>query len=209
MSAVGERPASASEVEKSAENHIPFKDDCTKPLERLFSFLKKNNLPDDLASSVLYQVHEDLVLVRKWTNLRVVNGAMRPYLAGSAAVAFDSVFPGRKGSNDDDVDRTQVIMPMSIQEKLSPFKLKELCRACIHPETGKKLRCMTVAIVDDDSTTAYYRIFDSFAEIVHPQWKQKKKRTKNEDVANGTEEKIGDANMQANSESESDESDYD
>lgn len=34
---------------------------------------------------------------------------------------------------------------------------------------------MTVAIVDDDSTTAYYRIFDRFDEIVHAQWKVKKK----------------------------------
>lgn len=206
MSASGEPTAPTPDMKESEERAIAFAHDCTKPLDRLFAFLKRNDLPDNVASSVLYQVHEDLRLIRKWTNLRVVQGSARPYLAGSAAAAFDSVFPRRK---DDDVDSTQVVMPISVQETLSPRKLREISVMCIHPETGRKPRCVTIAVVDDDSTTAYYRIFDSFAEIVHPQWKQKKKRPKNEEAMNGTEEKNIHAKMKRNSESESDGSESD
>lgn len=199
----------ASEAQSGANRDKPFEDGCMKPLENLFSFLRQSDLPDNLNTSVLYQVHEDLRLIRKWTNLRVVKGPTRVYLAGCAAVAYDSVFPGRKGTETSGEDRTQVVMPISTSEMLSPRKLKELCKECVHPENGKNLRCMTIAIVDDDSTTAYYRIFDSFVEIVHPQWKQKKKRPKNEDNANGTEEQSGIVDMKDGSESESGASDSD
>lgn len=187
----------------------PFRDDCMKPLENLFSFLRKNELPDIIETSVLFQVHEDLRLIRKWTDLRVVKGSTKFYLAGKAPIAFDSVFPGRKNPDANGEDRTQVVMPIPTSEMLSPRKLKELCQECVHPETGKHLRCMTIAIVDEDTTTAYYRIFNSFDEIVHPQWKQKKKRPKNEDKTEGTEEREGDVNMKVNSESESGASDSD
>lgn len=199
----------APEAQSGVNRDKPFEDDCVKPLEHLLSFLSKNELPDNLNTSVLYQVHEDLRLVRKWTNLRVVQGPTRVHLAGCAAVTYDSVFPGREDTEASGEDRTQVVMPISTSEMLSPRKLKELCKECVHPETGNNLRCMTIAIVDDDSTTAYYRIFDNFAEIVHPQWKQKKKRPKNEDNANGTEEQDEIVHMKDDSGSESGGSDSD
>lgn len=42
-------------------------------------------------------------------------------------------------------------------------------------EDSRQARCITLAVVDDDSTAAYYRVFSSFDEIVHPQWKRMKK----------------------------------
>lgn len=201
--------APVTEAKPPNDADKPFKDDCMKPLENFLSFLRKNDIPDNLNTSVLYQVHEDLRRIRRWTNMRVVKGSTCWYLAGSAAIAYDSVFPGRKDAEASGEDNTQVVMPLSTSEMLSPRKLKELCKECVHPETGKSPRCVTIAIVDDDSTTAYYRIFDSFAEIVHPQWKQKKKRPKNEENANGTEERDGDVKMKDDSASESAASDSD
>lgn len=172
-------------------------DDRIKPLENVLSFLSRNSLADNLSSSVLYQVHEDLRLVRKWTNMRVVKGAKRTYLVGSAAHAYDSVFPGAS----QDVDRTQIVVPIAKSEMLSPRILNGICEDCRHPETGETLRCVTVAIVDDDSTTAYYRIFNKWEEIVHPQWKQKKKRAGVEDVENGEEGRDVDTKTGSGSES--------
>jgi Sen15 protein len=110
--------------------------------------------------------------MRGWTNLRVVHQP-RLHVLGSAAPGFDSVFPGVVNPS---VDRTQAVVPMAVDEKLTPRILAGLCADVAHPNDGPSKRCVTAAIVDKDSTTAYYRVFDSFDEIVHPQWKQKKGR---------------------------------
>lgn len=175
-----------------------------KAIHKLEDFLTQNLLQDNYMTSILYQVHEDLQLIRKWTNMRVVKNENRVYLAGNAPAEFDSVFPGREAEKD--LDRTQIVVPIPAFQKLSPVNLQELCEECIHPELKVKLRCITVAIVDDDSTTAYYRVFDSFEEITHPQWKQKKKRK--EDDGNGTNEpvngKLGNGNKSDSDETDSD-----
>lgn len=157
----------------------------TKPIQSYELFVNSNGLQDCEQTQVLYQVFQDLRLIRKWKGLRVVQRASRPYLAGSAAAAFDSVYKDKDIAEDQ--DRTQAIVPVSAWEEFSVLDLQALCRECVHPETGEKLRCITLAIVDDDSTTAYYRIFSTWEEIVHPQWKMKKKR-KTEDAI-GTEER--------------------
>lgn len=148
---------------------------ATDALTNHHTFLQSNSLPDTHHSSLLYQVHQDLLHIRKWTNLRVVKNCTYTYLAGSAAPAFDSVYPGRSKEQAAEEDRTQVVIPLSTAEALSARKLDAMCAECVHPETGLRLRCVTVAIVDDDSTTAYYRIFNQFEEIVHAQWKVKQK----------------------------------
>jgi hypothetical protein len=143
-----------------------------KALVAYFNFLAEHNLTDSKASATFYQVHEDLRLIRGWTNMRVVQGP-RLHLLGCAAPGFDSVFPN---AADSGVDRTQAVVPMSVDTSLTPRILSDMCAAVAHPSNGPAKRCVTAAIVDVDSTTAYYRIFDSFEEIVHPQWKQKKAR---------------------------------
>lgn len=82
-------------------------------------------------------------------------------------------------------------MPISTVETLSARKLSTLCAECVHPETWESLRCVTVAIVDDDSTTAYYRIFNRFEEIVHAQWKVKRKEKGRKGGEEGEEEEEG------------------
>ena len=143
------------------------------PLEIYDSFLKEHKLEDNLLSSAVYQVYQDLRLVRGWTNLRVVfsTARHRPYVCGSAAVGFDTVFPGKENEQK---DRTQAVVPIPNNESQTPTSLNGLVTDFPHPETGKKLRCVTMAVVDGDSTTAYYRIFDDFDEVLHPQWKQKR-----------------------------------
>lgn len=177
-------PPNSIPLENGQHNTIFFDEVNMKPLEEYRTFLASNNLNDDLDASVLYQVYQDLRLIRKWTNLRVVRRQTRLYLAGSAAPTYDSVFPNH--NNKDDIDRTQVVVPITACKQLSPREMQLLCQECVHPETEMSLRCITVAIVDDDSTTAYYRIFDKWDEIIHPQWKSKKKRKGEE--GNGSDE---------------------
>ncbi|PXF49999.1 hypothetical protein BWQ96_00159 [Gracilariopsis chorda] len=175
-----------------------------KPIQSFMSFLISNGLQDCDQAQVLYQVFQDLRLIRKWTGLRVSQRASRPYLAGSAAAAFDSVYKDK--DMDKGEDRTQVVVPVSAWEELSALDLQALCRECVHPETGEQLRCMTLAIVDDDSTTAYYRIFSTWEEIVHPQWKMKKKHKTEGGI--GTEERdqndvVEESESSSNSDSDS------
>lgn len=165
-------------------------------------FAEDNGISDCHETSVLYQVYQDLRLIRKWSDVRVARAPTRAYLAGSAAVAYDSVFPG--SANATGLDRTQVVVPLPASKQLTPRELQSLCKECVHPETNNQLRCITVAIVDDDSTTAYYRIFNKWGEIVHPQWKTKKARKEAE--KQGAEERGDDdsASESDNSNSESD-----
>lgn len=168
-----------------------------KAMDNFDVFMKENGLCDDLTTSVVYQTHEDLRLIRKWQHVRVIKSEFRTYLAGIAPPAYDSVFPNRNNgneSNEAQKDVTQVIVPIASCEAVSPFHLQQICRRCVHPDTNRPLRCVTLAIVDDDSTTAYYRIFDQFSEIVHPQWKRKKKH--GDETLTGTAERIDNLNNQ-------------
>lgn len=174
--AAGTEPCPSSDRIGSETARAEAEDGSMTALDNVRLFLGKNSLKDDWNASVLYQVHEDLRLVRKWTSMRVVKGTTRTYLAGTAARAYDSVFPQAA----EGTDRTQVVIPISKSDMLSPQMLNDLCGECRHPETDEQLRCVTVAIVDDDSTTAYYRVFNKWEEIVHPQWKQKNKPSGNE-----------------------------
>lgn len=177
--------AEIGETVRSLSSHSSANDTYFKPLCQYLAFLRRNALVDDLRSSVLYQVHEDLRLIRKWTNVTVVKSPTRNYLSACAAAEFDSVFPAR-ANQAATVDRTQIVIPLPTSDYLSPRRLKTLCRQCVHPQTLQKLRCVTVAIVDCDSTTAYYRVFDDWDEIVHRQWKQKDAQSKTEHNTNGT-----------------------
>lgn len=153
-----------------------------KALHTYELFLAQHGLPDGINAITVFQVYEDLRHVRKWTHLCVHAKSPIVYLTGRAPPLFDSVYPNRlpvdtvSTKADDFQDATQVVVPLAVDERLSPKKLKILCETCTHPDTGQKTRCITVAIVDDDSTTAYYRIFSDFTEIVHKQWKLKQRR---------------------------------
>ncbi|CAN8074790.1 unnamed protein product [Agarophyton chilense] len=160
--------------------------DTFQPLSSYQAFLKSNNVSDNENSELLYQVYQDLLRIRKWTNLRVCHGAPRVYLAGTSALAFDSVFGGSGGSEAQLGDRTQAVIPLSAWETLSPDEMHALCDDCVHPESGEKLRCVTLAIVDDDSTTAYYRMVNTWEEIVDARWKSTKVKT---EEGGGTEER--------------------
>lgn len=154
------------------------------PVARYRDFLRAHSLADRRSSLVVFQVHEDLRLTRGWSGLQVVNGEMT-YLVGTAALGFDSVFPG---TVDAEVDRTQAVVPMATDLPLTPRILSDLCAGVVHPVTRGPLRCVTVAIVDRDSTTAYYRVFEKFDEIVHTQWKQKRPRTAGGEGGGGGDE---------------------
>lgn len=141
-----------------------------KAVSRFFEFLRDHELAHDGMSSAVYQVYQDLAFVRGWTNLRVLRGE-RTVIYGIAPADFDSVHPKATYTGG---DRTQAIVPIPVFETLSPRILESIGSSIRHPDTGAALRCVTIAIVDTDSTTAYYRVFTDFDEIVHPQWKQKK-----------------------------------
>jgi Sen15 protein len=144
-----------------------------KAIANYMKFLEIHGLSDNRISAAVYQVHEDLRLIRGWSKLRVLQST-RLGLLGVAAPGFDSVFPE---SSDGTMDRIQAVIPIATEEQLTPRMLSEMCSTIRHPDTGACFRCVTVAIVDQDSTTAYYRVFTNFEEIVHPQWKQKKSRS--------------------------------
>lgn len=162
----GNAPPSANTTDETLARAKP----PSSPLKLYHEFLRAHNLRSCRNSLALYQVHEDLRLVRFWSALRVVQAEI-PYLTGVAPNDFDSVFPN---VTDVHVDRTQAVVPMTTDASLTPRSMTAMCSDIVHPETKAALRCITVAIVDRDSTTAYYRVFSKFDEIVHPQWKQKK-----------------------------------
>lgn len=58
-------------------------------------------------------------------------------------------------------------------------------------DENRKVRCITLAVVDDDSTAAYYRVFSSFDEIVHPQWKRMKKHHDDDGFTGGAGARAG------------------
>lgn len=167
-------------------------DDITKPGKLYESFLQNNKLQDNANSLIIYQAYQDLKLIRKWTNVKIHHS----YITGIAPPLYDSVFPHRKeqvqhdkiDKIDDDGDSNdeyeQVIVPISSDTMISPVELQGLC--AVHSKK-KATRCVTLAVVDEDSTTAYYRIFNQFDEIVHPQWKQKVKHSA-DDPFHGTSE---------------------
>lgn len=173
-------------------------DELPKAVQAYEGFLKENSLPDTYETSILYQIFMDLSLIRKWSGLRVARNNSRTYVAGCAPVEFDSVFPGH--DKDESVDRTQVILPISASASVSPSQLENICKECVHPETGKQLRCVTIGIVDGDSTTAYYRIFAKWEELIDPQWKRMKKRK--EEEGPGTEERTGQENEASSEDSD-------
>jgi hypothetical protein len=157
---------------EGAKGSADFLSKFPKAVLNYFNFLSVHHLDDNRASAALYQVHEDLRLIRGWSNLRVLKSP-RPSIFGVAAPGFDSIFPD---SVHETKDRTQAVVSIPTEEQLTPRILAEMCASLRHPDTNDVLRCITVAIVDHDSTTAYYRVFERFDEIVHPQWKQKKSR---------------------------------
>lgn len=159
----------STSLDANAENVAKAKP-ASSPLKMFHDFLRSHNLRSCRNSLALYQVHEDLRLVRFWSGLRVVPAEI-PYLTGVAPREFDSVFPS---ITDVHVDRTQAVVPLTTDASLTPRSMTAMCANVVHPDTKAVLRCITVAIVDRDSTTAYYRVFSNFDEIVHPQWKQKK-----------------------------------
>lgn len=173
---MAEAPPEALTESGAAENMLPFT--LPKAVIYFLDFLSLHNLTNDCSSAALYQVHEDLRLIRGWSRIRVVSSP-RLYLLAVAPAGFDSVFPGASASG---IDRTQAVIPVTTDERLSPRRLDSLCDSVRHPDSGSRFRCITLAIVDQDSTTAYYRIFSDFTEIVHPQWKLKKTKNSVDDM---------------------------
>lgn len=164
-----------------AENLVPVRAESPqadaqgtpKSIHCYLDFLQRHGMVESRSSLAVYQVHEDLRLVRGWCNLRVVNDAT-VFLLGTAAPGFDSVFPGEV---DPAMDRTQAVVPLQNNVTLSPRLLFDMGKGIKNPMSHVPFRCITLAIVDSDSTTAYYRIFNTFDEIVHPQWKTKKAKS--------------------------------
>lgn len=158
----------------------------SKAISAYLEFLRRHDMIDSRESMVLCQVHEDLRLVRGWCNLRIVKGP-RVFILGSAAPGFDSVFPGE---GHESMDRTQAVVPLSKSVSLSPQLLSNMCFEIRDPASDTPFRCITLAIVDYDTTTAYYRIFNSFDEIVHPQWKTKKAKSGSQPGDGAAEDEI-------------------
>lgn len=142
-------------------------------LRRYEQFLTTTALRDNDEAQAVYQVHEDLRLVRKWAHLRVLSHT-RPAITGVAPAHLDAVFPRGKPH----IDRTRVVLPLSSDTPMTVGELHALCQRAAKGEH----RCVTLALVDDDSTTAYYRAFTDWKEIVHPQWKMKKEKGEDDDA---------------------------
>ncbi len=147
----------------------PDRDSATSPrappcgLRAYSTFLTCTGLEDNDIAQAAYQVHEDLRLVRKWTQLEVLkrdDGS--PMIRGLAPALTDALYAG---------ERRRYVIPVHADVQMSAPQLYALRVA------GE--RCVTLAIVDDDSTTAYYRVFTEWHEIVHPQWKTKSKDDEN------------------------------
>lgn len=141
------------------------------PIRQYHDFIATHSLPDTPATAALHQVHDDLLLARGWTDLRVQRTGTILYLLGCAAPAFDSVFPPPVAPG---TDRSQAVLPIITDARLTPRTLSGICAGITHPQTHEPFRCVTAAIVECDGTTAYYRIFGDFDEIVDAQWKQLK-----------------------------------
>lgn len=137
-------------------------------LTRYAQFLEQAGLPDGDEAQTVHQVHEDLRLVRKWSDVQVRPGVPAT-ITGVAPAHLDAVFP-----RSERADRTRVVLPIASDASLTVAELHALCSRASHAH-----RCVTLALVDDDSTTAYYRAFTTWNEIVHPQWKMKRERAPN------------------------------
>lgn len=178
---------------KGSTDAIVLPNNTNKCLAAYRVFLAQHNLSDGIQALTVFQTLEDLQHVRRWTHLRVHSRYSVVYLTGEAPPLFDAVYVhrhqanGHSGEKDHATNPTQVVVPLTVDQKLSAKKLKSLCDICVNPDTGRKTRCITVAIVDDDTTTAYYRVFSDFSEIVHDQWKVKKRR--HDEQTSGTAER--------------------
>lgn len=123
------------------------------------TFLTNTNQNDSELAQACYQVHEDLRVIRKWTQLEVKNRTDgTPIIIGLAPSQTDALYSG---------ERRRYVLPVLANVDMTAAELFRLGM--------KDERCVTIAIVDDDSTTAYYRVFTDWNEIVHPQWKSKSK----------------------------------
>lgn len=188
-------PASLDGVEAGAAAPVPAPDVdvgvgpdlASGSLAAYEAFVSRWGLDDDENGQIVYQVYSDLRLIRKWSALRVdlidfaVAGAegvgvegggsgKRGVIRGIAPAATDAVYAGA---------RARSVVPVGVSEQLKVGQLHDLCeRAGI--ASGE--RCVTMAIVDDDSTTAYYRMFTRWEEITSTHWKQKKERAGEEDA---------------------------
>lgn len=149
----------------------PDRDSATSPpresvcaLRAYDTFLTCTGLKDDELSQAAYQVHEDLRVIRKWTQLEVTKREdEKPIISGIAPSTTDAVYNGL---------RRRYVVPVLADSHLTAPQLYNL------GITNE--RCVTIAIVDDDSTTAYYRLFNNWDEIVHPAWKAKSKDNDND-----------------------------
>lgn len=150
-------------------------DSSTDPASKLMAFLATHDIPFSDDAPLLYQVHEDLRLVRKWTSLRVLRAPKADteepmlLLAGEAPAQLDAVFPANSGPHP---DRTRVVIPLAVSATMGASAWYRSAQRALAAVGGG--RCATLALVDDDSTTAYYRVFVDWEEIVHPQWKESK-----------------------------------
>jgi len=131
-------------------------------------FITRNKFVHSDATAAAYQVHEDLRLIRRWTQLSITITKSKSYtITGFAPPTLDAVYGGA---------RRRVVRVFHARDKVAVAQLHALGTCTYEYEGYKGERCITLAIVDDDSTTAYYRVFTQFAEITHPQWKSKKEK---------------------------------
>lgn len=167
---------------KCLADNIILPNNSDKSLRDYHHFLAQYGLPDGVQAVAVFQVFEDLRHVRKWTQLRVHTRCSTVYITGEAPALFDAVHVHRRQVGRDTEGNassniaTQVVVPLTVDQNLSAKKLKSLCNVCVDPDSARKTRCITIAVVDDDSTTAYYRVFSDFHEITHEQWKVKRRR---------------------------------
>lgn len=194
-SASQQNDTSCSKQDKNDEaaEHLEVTSALEKAMKAYDDFLSNEDLCDDQQGAAVFQVYEDLRRVRCWSDLRVHRTSLgQPFLTGVAPPMHDSVFPGlgtELEANEqarEVVDRTQAVVPVEAAATLSASWLSGLGRQVLPPGRTDALRCVTLAVVDEDSTTAYYRILTSWSEIVHPQWKRIRRRRKDDGTAAGT-----------------------
>ncbi|GJQ14615.1 hypothetical protein GpartN1_g6406.t1 [Galdieria partita] len=104
-----------------------------------------------------FQVAKDLYLVRKWSFIRVV-----PLIALERYVIVGSpnLFHNQTLS-------LYSFIPVPTDSILSPAIMDSLVNEALKEKFGHKISACIFAIMESDTTTAYYRITNSFEDLIH------------------------------------------
>lgn len=161
---------------------------AVEPIDHLSTFLIQKGLPRTTNSFLVYQVHEDLLHVRKWKELhvRATKGSTLVFLTGFPPIAHDSLCTATTTTKT--TRHPHIVVPMRhTNVKMTPRNLYRL-QEQINSVVDYPVRCMTLAIVTTDSTTSYYRVTNQWDEITREMESKTEGEDGGDDAASGGSE---------------------